>query len=87
MRAQEESESGTERHHAEACLQRAVQVARQQRSKSWELRVMLRLCHLWRARGERERTHRHLADVYGRFTERFGTPDLREARRLLEALA
>jgi predicted ATPase len=72
---------------AEASFQRAVEVARGQSAKSWELRATTSLCRLWQRQGKREEAYRRLADVYGWFTEGFDTPDLQEAEALLEALA
>jgi DNA-binding SARP family transcriptional activator/predicted ATPase len=72
---------------AEASFQRAVEVARGQSAKSWELRATTSLCRLWQRQGKREEAHRRLADIYGWFTEGFDTPDLQDAEALLEALA
>jgi predicted ATPase len=37
---------------AEAHLERALSVARQQQAKSWELRAAMRLARLWRDQGK-----------------------------------
>ena len=50
----------------------------------WELRAAMSLARLWRDQGERGKAHDLLAPVYGWFTEGFDTPDLREAKALLE---
>ena len=44
------------------------------------------LSRLWRQQGKREEARRWLAEIYGWFSEGFDTADLREAKRLLEAL-
>jgi predicted ATPase len=44
------------------------------------------LSRLWRAQGKTAAAHRLLAEIYAWFTEGFDTPDLQEARALLEAL-
>ena len=50
-----------------------------------QLRAALRLCRLWRSQG-RDDADRLLRSVYDTFTEGFATPDLTEARELLEGL-
>jgi DNA-binding SARP family transcriptional activator/predicted ATPase len=73
-------------HHAERCFQHAIEVARRQQAKSWELRATTSLARLWQAQGRADEAQEALAGIYGWFTEGFGTPDLREARALLETL-
>jgi adenylate cyclase len=68
---------------AEACLERAIDVARTQGAKSFELRAMTHLCRLRAQRGHEAEARRMLAGIYGWFTEGFQTGDLREARALL----
>ena len=76
------------RSEAEARLLRAVEVARAQRARSWELRAATSLARARAAgRGERGEARDLLAPVYGWFTEGFDTPDLRDAEGLLAALA
>ena len=72
---------------AEACFQQALAVARRQQAKSWELRTALSLSRLWQQQGKRDAARQLLADVYGWFTEGFDTPDLQDAKALLDALA
>jgi predicted ATPase len=72
---------------AESCLRQAVAVARQQQAKSLELRAAMNLSRLWQHQGKRAEAQQLLAPIYGWFTEGFDTPDLQEARALLEALA
>jgi predicted ATPase len=69
-----------------ACLGKAVEVARGQGARYWELRAATSLARFWAERGERARAFDLLAPVYGWFTEGFDTLDLREARVLLDAL-
>jgi len=75
---------------AEADLDAAIEVARAQSALSWELRAATTLLRLRAARGDSRAAHdarEALARVLGRFTEGFGTPDLREARALLDETA
>jgi len=77
---------GTPQAEAEAWLQRALDVARRQEAKSLELRAAMSLSRLWQQQGKQQAAHNLLAEVYGWFTEGFDTPDLQEARALLNAL-
>ena len=72
---------------AEACFQQALAVARRQQAKSWELRAALSLSHLWHQQGKQAEARELLAPIYDWFTEGFDTPDLQEAKVLLEELA
>jgi class 3 adenylate cyclase/predicted ATPase len=71
---------------AEGCLRRALAVAREQDARMWELRAATSLARLWREQGKRIEARDVLAPVYGWFSEGFDTPDLKEAKALLEAL-
>ena len=68
---------------AEACFWRAIEVARRQKAKSWELRATTILAHLWQEQGKADEAQQALAEIYGWFSEGFDTPDLKEARELL----
>jgi predicted ATPase/predicted negative regulator of RcsB-dependent stress response len=72
---------------AEASFHKAIEVARRQQAKSWELRATVSLCRLWQQQGKVGEARRMLAEVYGWFTEGFDTADLREARDLLQELS
>jgi predicted ATPase len=74
-------------HQAESCFQQALTIARRQHAKMPELRAALRLAHFWQQQGKRTEARQLLAQVYDWFTEGFATPDLQEARALLDALA
>jgi predicted ATPase len=74
------------RCEAEARLRRALEVARAQRARSWELRAAAALARAWAERGERGRARDLLAPVYRSFGEGSGTPDLEHAKALLDAL-
>jgi predicted ATPase len=72
---------------SEAYFERALEVARAQQAKSWELRAATSMARLWREQGKRDEARELLAPVYGWFTEGFDTLDLKQAKALLEELA
>ena len=76
-----------EEAEAEACFGQALDVARRQQARSWELRAATSLARLWQRQGRREEARQLLEPVYDWFTEGFGTPDLQEARALLDVLS
>jgi len=78
---------GADETDAQACFRQAIAVARDQQAKSWELRATMSLSRLLHRQGKSEEARQMLAEVYGWFTEGFDTPDLNEARVLLEALS
>lgn len=69
---------------AEASFNKAIEAACQQQAKSWELRAVMSLSRLWQKRGKGEEARQMLAEIYNWFTEGFDTPDLREAKALLD---
>jgi class 3 adenylate cyclase/predicted ATPase len=71
---------------AEDRFQQALEVARHQQAKSWELRAAMSLARLWQSQGKRAAARALLAPIYGWFTEGFDTADLKEAKALLDAL-
>jgi len=73
-------------HEAEACFRQAIEIARRLQAKSLELRAAMSLSRLWQGQGKREEARQILAEIYGWFTEGFDTPDLKEAKALLEEL-
>ena len=76
-----------EQADAEACFQRALDIARHQRARSWELRAAMSLSRLWRRQKKTAEARELLQGIYGWFSEGFGTADLVEARTLLDRLA
>lgn len=78
---------GADEAEVEACFRQAIEVARGQSARSWELRATTSLCRLLQAQGKREEARRMLAEIYGWFSEGFDTRDLQEAQVLLESLA
>jgi class 3 adenylate cyclase/predicted ATPase len=71
---------------AERCFEQAVAIARGQSAKSLELRAAISLARLWRDQGRRTGASEQLIPIYGWFTEGFDTPDLKEAKELLDEL-
>ena len=65
----------------------SMQIARQQKARSLELRAAMSLARLYHHRGKRKTALRLLTQSYGRFTEGFETVDLRDARALLAQLS
>jgi predicted ATPase len=72
---------------AEAHFQRALEIARRQQARSWELRATTSMARLWRDQGKRDEARDLLAPIYEWFIEGFDTDDLKEAKVLLDALA
>jgi predicted ATPase len=72
---------------AASWLRQSIETARSQQAKSLELRAMNSLARLWADHGKRCQAHDLLAPIYGWFTEGFETPDLADAKALLDALA
>ena len=71
---------------AEASFRRAIAVAQEQSARWWELRAATGLARLWRDQGKRAEARALLAPVHGWFTEGFDTPDLKDAKTLLDEL-
>ena len=67
-------------------FRKALEVARRQSGKSWELRAATSLARLWQQQGRNEEARDLLQPVYGWFTEGFDTKDLKDAKALLEEL-
>jgi adenylate cyclase len=71
---------------AETSFERAIEVARQQRARSWELRATVSLCRLWQQQGQHTMAYEHLSAIIDQFSEGWDTTDMREARSLHEEL-
>lgn len=71
---------------AEACFQKALEIAQKQQAKSLELRAATSLARLWQQQGKQKEAHELLSNIYNWFTEGFDTKDLQEAKALLGEL-
>jgi len=72
---------------AESCFRGAIEVARGQQAKSWELRATMSLARLLAKQGRRDEARAMLAEIYNWFTEGFDTADLKDAKAQLDELA
>ncbi len=71
---------------AETCFKKAIEIARGQSARSFELRAAMGLARLWQGEGKRSEARDLLALVYDWFTEGFDTVGLKEAKVLLDDL-
>jgi predicted ATPase len=69
---------------AEACFENAITVAHSQGARLFELRAAAALSRLPCAPEQRKQRAALLGSIYGGFTEGFDTPDLKEARSILD---
>jgi predicted ATPase len=72
---------------AESCYIQAIEVARQQQSRSSELRAATNLARLLQKQNRHDEARKHLAPIYTWFTEGHDTLDLQDARELLQELS
>ena len=71
---------------AERCFRTAIEVARKQHAKLWELRATTSLARLLRDTNRRDEARAMLSEIYNWLTESFDTADLKDAKALLEEL-
>jgi predicted ATPase len=74
-------------NQVEYCFRAAIDIARAQSAKSWELRATTSLARLLATQGHRDEARTMLAEIYGWFTEGFDTADLKDAKALLDELS
>jgi hypothetical protein len=72
--------------NAEELFLQSIEISHDQKALSWELRSATSLARLWHLSGRTTEAQSLLSQVYGRFSEGFATRDLREAKKLLDAL-
>ena len=71
---------------AEQSFCAAIEIARKQHAKSWELRATTSLARMLAKQGKRDKARSMLAEIYNWFTEGFDTADLKDAKALMEEL-
>jgi tetratricopeptide (TPR) repeat protein len=71
---------------AESCFVQAIEIARRQKAKSFELRGTVSLARLWQQTGKKKEAKRKLETIYGWFTEGFDSLELTTAKELLDEL-
>src|SRR5262245_6769799 len=86
LRAASEAERVGAERQAESCFLEALEIARRQHGKFFELRVAMSLSRLWKRQGRSREAQALLSEVYSWFTEGFETADLTDARALLRQL-
>ena len=74
------------RAEAEKCFREALEVARAQEAKWWELRATASLASILRDSKRRDEALAMLAEIYNWFSDGFELPDLKEAKALLDEL-
>jgi predicted ATPase len=74
------------RAEAQSCFERAIEIARKQSAKSWELRATTSLARLLRDNGRRDEARAILDEIYSWFTEGFDTADLKDAKALIDEI-
>jgi adenylate cyclase len=70
---------------AAACFHESIKIAQQQEAKAYELRARMSLSRLYQHQNKQQEARNVLAQIYDSFTEGFDTPDLLEAKALLDA--
>ena len=74
-------------NEAERCFRAAIELAREQKARWWELRATVSLARLLAKQIRREEARAMLVEIYNWFTEGFDTADLIDAKALLDELS
>ena len=74
------------RHEVEQLFENAIDVAREQEAKTFELRAIMNLARLWIQQDKPEEALSLLKECYDWFTEGLDSIDLQQAKSLLQAL-
>jgi DNA-binding winged helix-turn-helix (wHTH) protein/predicted ATPase len=72
---------------AESCFEQALETARRQEAKLFELRAATSLARLWQGQRKKAKGRKLLTAVYEQFSEGFDTPDLKQARASIDLLS
>ncbi len=86
LQSKDQSLKSKVEEEAEGYFRKAIEIARRQSAKSWELRAVMSLARLWQQQGKKAEARRMLSEIYNWFTEGFDTADLQEAKALLQDL-
>jgi DNA-binding SARP family transcriptional activator/predicted ATPase len=78
---------GAKTEEIETCYQRAIEIAKRQRAKTFELKAKMDLCRSWAKQGKKEKARRRLKSIFDDFTEGFDTLLLMNANTLLAELS
>ena len=78
---------GSKKGDPEADYLKALELARQQGTRLFELRAAMSLAQFWADQQKRAEARELLGPIYQWFTEGFSTPDLKSAKELMERLA
>jgi class 3 adenylate cyclase/tetratricopeptide (TPR) repeat protein len=71
---------------AERCFRTAIDIARRQKARFYELRTTASLARLLKRQGKRAEARAMLCEIYGWFTEGYEFADLKDAKALLDEL-
>ncbi len=71
----------------EGIFREAIEIARRQEAKLWELRASASLARLWQRQGKKTEARDLLLPLYDWFTEGFDTQDMKDAKAQLDELA
>jgi tetratricopeptide (TPR) repeat protein len=71
---------------AEADFRDSIKLAKSMGAKAYELRTAISWARLLASQGRADEAHAMLAEIYNWFTEGFDTPDLKDAKALLDEL-
>jgi len=69
---------------AEQYFSKGLKVAREQKAKSFELKLCLSICDFYDPKQNADKCRSQLDEIYGSFSEGFDTADLVKARTRLE---
>jgi class 3 adenylate cyclase/predicted ATPase len=69
---------------ADQYFSKSLKIAREQKARSFELRVWLDICDLYGLEQSADKFYAQLVDMYGSFSEGFGTADLVRAKASLD---
>jgi class 3 adenylate cyclase/predicted ATPase len=70
----------------ETLLLESIEIARRQQARCWELRAACDLARLWQQQGRDIEAFNLLRSIYDQFTEGFDTPDLLDAKAIMECI-